>query len=421
MMISRIATVGTLLGTMAIASRTYTAEQFGIWSIIYTLTCFTPVLDLGYRFSLGNRLASLRTTSDPDEGRHTFLSVFHLQILLAILASLFCLLLLPHWNWGGVFKIKDHAFSDDLQHLLPVSCALLMIALPWNLAGSAFFAYLKIELISVFTLIQSALLLVGFGIAAKYLTFDAAVLSYIEVSILTNLLLTIFLFLKMNWRWDWSPVAKQWEILRSMGKPSFDFFLLSISAMTANTIGPVLSGMTQGAHAAGDFTLIQKMFSFLTTVHLAILSPIGPAYTMHAKQGDWHWVREKMHFCIRIIWPILFIGCGSLIYCAHPLILRLWSGKWITSYSLTLLIAATAILAGFGNTYSVLLNSLGAVRLQAALSILMILPVITLPIYLGGLYGVWGVALSSFLCVIPGCFLCCFYAQYALKQQYINV
>jgi O-antigen/teichoic acid export membrane protein len=330
-------------------------------------------------------------------------------------------MMLPHWSWGKVFKIKDHLLSGDLQRLIPWSCALLMISLPWNLAGTAFFAYLKIELISVFTLIQSTLLLAGFGLAARYLTFDAAVLSYIGVSILTNLFLTIFLFLKMNWRWEWSSFFSQWKILRSMGKPSFDFFLLCVSAMTANTIGPVISGITQGAHAAGDFTLIQKMFSFLATVHLAILSPIGPAYTLHAKQSDWSWVGKKLHFCIRIIWPILFIGLGSMIYFSHPLILRLWTGKWITNYSLTLLIAATAILAGFANTYSVLLNSLGAVRLQAALSILMILPVALLPIYLGRIYGVWGVALASLLGVIPGCFLNYFYAQYALKKQYVNV
>jgi O-antigen/teichoic acid export membrane protein len=200
-----------------------------------------------------------------------------------------------------------------------------------------------------------------------------------------------------------------------------DFFLLSISAMTANTIGPVLSGMTQGAHAAGDFTLIQKMFSFLTTLHLAILSPLAPSYTFHARHHDWIWVRAKMQFSIRILWPLLFLGVGSLIYLIHPLILRLWTGEWITSYSLTLLIAVTALLSGFTNSYSVLLNSLGAVRWQALFSLLMIGPVIMLPIILGSLYGVWGVALAALLAAMPACFFTYFYARYALRKQYLNV
>jgi len=106
-----------------------------------------------------------------------------------------------------------------------------------------------------------------------------------------------------------------------------------------------------------------------------------------------------------------------LVYLLHPIILRIWSGRTLADFTLAGLMALIAILNGWGNTQSILLNSLGFVKWQAIASVIMTPIFIFLPFYMGKLWGVTGVASGTLICMIPGTFIWPIYARYALKAK----
>jgi O-antigen/teichoic acid export membrane protein len=208
-----------------------------------------------------------------------------------------------------------------------------------------------------------------------------------------------------------------WAIPYSMIRPSLGFFSLSLIANFVNNAGVFFAGAVAGLKSAGDFSLIQKTFGLLITSHLAILSPMGPLYTFHARQGQWDRIRNKLRFCLCRIWPLLFLFGGTVIFLFHPIFIRIWSGRWLSDYFLAALIAGNAVVAGFGNTFSVLLNSLGIVKKQAILAALMVLPFIYLPLMLGRHLGTHGVVLASILCSMPGIFFLPLWVKDAFRKK----
>ena len=419
---ARLAAVGALLGLMAVGARRFSVEEFGLWAIIYSLMNFALAGDFGFRYGLGNRLAALRAVADSDdERRETFLAVFHLEWAIGLAGLAACMLGLSLIDWARVFHIQNLAFAAQTQWLFPLVCGLLMLNQPLTMAGSAFFADHQIEFISALMVGQSVLLVAALWLASYNGSFAIVLLIFFGTYLAAGGVITLLLFRRMRWRWSWPPLDRQWAIVRSMSKPSLDFFVLSLSAVTATTAGAFLAGVVGGVQSAGDFSLVQRLFNLLVAIHMAALTPLAPAYTLHAKQGDWEWIAAKLAVTVRVVWPILFVAGGALLLLSHPLLLRIWSGKWLTDYPLAGLLAAAAVLTGLANTYSILLNSLGAVRVQAVLGVVMIIPVIALPLVLGHWFGIRGVALATCICSLPACVVTWKYARHVLDQRYLRI
>ena len=419
---ARIATVLMMLVIMALGTRRLTDEAFGFWVICFAVMNFGMALDLGLRYGVGNRIAALTAMPGSDhEQCDAFWAVFHAESVIGLFGFILCLGVLPWIEWGGLFKIQSANLARQVQWLFPVVCGLVLLNQPLTVAGSVFFARQEIVFVSLLGVVQSGLLILMFWVALNVGDFPFVVLSFFGVYCLCGLGMTLLLVSKYGWGWSWTPWRKQWGIVRSFVKPSLDFFVLGLASMTAGVISPVIAGAVGGLAIAGEFSLIQRLFTFLVTLHLALLAPLAPAYTYHARLGEWDWIRRKLGLCVLKIWPLLFVLGGLAIWAGHPLILRLWSGRWISDYVLAGLLLLGVVLSGWANTYSVLLNSLGIVRVQMVLSLAMLIPVVGLPVVLGKSMGVYGVALAGVICAFPGAVCLVFWVRRAFRKKELYV
>jgi len=216
-------------------------------------------------------------------------------------------------------------------------------------------------------------------------------------------------------------LTSQYKHLKSVSSRSMEFFVQSSVGIFISNISLFLASNVAGLSKAGDFSLVQKIFGLMITVHLALLAPLAPLYTQKAHLNDWEFVRSKLSYCKRIIWPSLFIVGGGAIYLFHPIILYIWAGRDLSDYTLAGFIALQAILSGWINTQSVLLNSLGLVKWQAIAFVVQAPIFIFLPLYFGKYWGITGVALGTLLCMIPGAFIWPLYANYSLRLRLLKV
>ena len=402
-----------------------THPEFGLWAILLSVNIFTNGLDMGFQFTLGIRLAALgaRGRETEEECRETFLSVVFLQALILVVDSLIVLLVFPHLPWAHWFKITDPLLAAETVRLMPIATVVMIGTLPIGLVWTVFFAYHEIKLASYLAAFSNLLQTIAFVLCAYWFAlpslraFSSLVLIYFGLNLLQGIILTAYVFVHRQWRFSFIPPSRAAVIIRSLARNSFYAFFHTISGILFTILGPIISGFVSGLTAAGDFLIVQKLFSFLASTHLAILSPVAPFVTRESHAGNWDAVRRRLRICVLHVWPAFFFLLGGAVLLAHPFIIRLWVGYPIRAYQLATLLFLWACINGFVNTYSVFLNSLGLVRIQAAMGFALILPGIVLPALFSRWFGVPGIALGMVACSLPPMFIWPFYTRRALRLQ----
>jgi O-antigen/teichoic acid export membrane protein len=421
-------TIGLMI-TNSVASRRMTGEQFGFWVILLSLNLLTNGFDLGFQFTLGNRLAALgsRGVDGEEERRETYLSIIFLQLALYVAYSALALIIVPLIPWAHWFKIKDPLLAAHIAHFMPVVLIVMMGTLPVGLVWTVFFAYHEIKLASALTVLSNLLQTIVFIVAAYALdlpslrAFSSVVLIYFAFFLLQGLVVTAYVFIRRGWRFSILPAGRIIAIIRSMARVSFHAFFQTITSIISGILGTIISGLGFGLVVAGDFNWIQRLFSFLGAAHLSILSPIAPAVTRESHAGDWDSVRRRLRRCVAVVWPGFFLLAGVSVWLAHPVVLGVLAGHPIRDYPLAGLLLLAACMGGFINTYSVFLNSLGLVKMQASVSFVMMVPSLILPILLSRWLGVLGIALAALLCTIPGVIIWPLYTRRALRLKLLRV
>lgn len=426
---ARLTTAVGLMLTNAVASRRMSSEEFGLWVILLSINLLTNGFDLGFQFTLGNRLPAI-DAQDPagdEERRETYLTIIFLQAGLCVIYSLLALLIVPHIPWVRRFHIHDPLLVAQVIPHMPLAIIVMMGTLPVGLTSTVFFAYHEFKLTSTLTAASSILQIVVFVVAAYWLklpspgAFLQVVLVYFSFNILQGALLTAYIFLRRGWRFGIPPLARMVAIVRSMARVSVHAFFLTMSAIISNILGTIIAGLGFGLVVAGDFNWIQRLIAFLGAAHLAVMAPMAPKITREASAGDWDSVRRRLGIAVFRIWPIFFLTSGIFVWLAHPFILRVLAGHIIRNYPLAGLLVLAICLAGFINTYSIFLNCLGLVKMQAGVSFGMMIPSLILPVLLSRWMGVSGIALSALICALPGVIIWPLYTRRAIRLQLLRV
>jgi len=421
---ARITTVVTMVLTTAIATRVMTKEEFGLWAVILSLMSLWVNFDFGFRYGMGNRLAAMVAQAGGatnSNQREFFLSILFFEIEIALAGIIIFLLLVMFLSVTSILKITQPDLITNINFLIFIILALLFLNNPTTLQGSGFFVYQEVNLACFLTAMQSIILMLVFWITTWFLSFKWILISYYFMFLLSGIICSILFFKKRGWAFGWIPIRIQVRHVRSLSQRSMEFFVHSIASTIIANVSTILAGSVAGLSLAGDFDLVKKIFSLLITLHLALLAPLAPAYTQSAQLAKWDWVNQKLSFCLKKVWPLIFLGVGGLIYFFHPLILKLWTGRDLSDYLLAGLLALVAVLSGWGNTYSVVLNSLGLVKWQAVASVVMAPLFIFLPLFMGKVWGLTGIASGTLICMIPGTFIWPAYARYALKAKLLRV
>jgi len=420
-----VQTVSLLIIT-GIAARYFTKEEFGLWAILISFLYSGYALDFGYRSALTNRLTAMVADSSGNANnkqRDFFLSIFYFQFIIGFAGIALIFFFGMYIPWGNILKIQQTSILDYIGSLITVILVILFLNAPLLCSSSGFSAYHELHIDSLLHSAQWIILMCAFGLINIYkmFSFPTMIILFFVVFLLLGFIRLLFLFKRRKWTLVFLPIKDQWNNVRDISRVSFDFFLLNISAMTVSMGSTFLAGYLGGLAGAGDFSVVQRLFTLLITAHMAFMSGFVPSFTQNARQGNWKGVLKKLNFNLYIVVPFLFIVLGGIVFLFHPFILKIWTGLSIKNYFLTGLFALYALLMGWANTNSILLNSLGLVKAQALWSFAIAPMFLFLTFYFAKTLGVEGIALASVLSALPGVGYFTFYTRKAIKLRRINV
>ena len=387
---------------IGILSRGLTREAFGLWAIMSTFAFFASSFDFGLGQAMRNKLAEM--TSGPEHADHRerdlFFAVLTTLVLVCGLVGATMALIFPHLPWASWFNAQSPAITRVIPTTATIVAVCFMACMPLGLSYAGFLAYQEAGRRSLFDAIQSLMLLLTVVLFASRLPIAQLIAVYYLVFVLSQLIALVSFVRRRRWRPVWVPFGAALGMVRQIAGRSVQFWALGLSAMLLFTTDPVIAGRVLGLASAGDFNVVQKLFTVIITVHFTILIPLWSAYTQAAEVRDWAWIARSLR---RSLWAtviLLVLGASALALLSGPL-LKFWVDREIDDPRLIASFVAWTAVYAVINCYSVLLNGLGRLRRQTALAGSAAVLHWPVSLWLGSTMGAAGIILGTVAVILP--------------------
>lgn len=405
MMAARLVNLLSSFVIIGILTRQLDRERFGLWAVVGTLVFFAGNFDFGLGQELKNRLAAMAARSETrsDEHREAADLFFATLTFLAGFVALLAVVVVavgPWLPWAAWLGVTDSALAERTPLLIVSVACLLLLNLPLTLGTSGFLAYQEAHLRSLLDALQAiALTVTVFALASRLPIDDFIVLYYVVFDVVALVALVAFLK-RRAWRVPRLSARTILARVRGLVVPSLNFWVLGFAAMLIFSTDPVIAARVLGIAQAGDFSVVQKMFTFLIGLHFTVLTPLWSAYTHAAALDDWAWIRRALGRSLLVTFGLFVVG-GAALVVLHPALLKVWTGRAIVDAPLIVAMVAWAGVYGLINCLSVLLNGLGNIKEQLALIVFAAVVHWPLSTALGERFGAVGIVVGTVVSILP--------------------
>jgi O-antigen/teichoic acid export membrane protein len=363
-------------------------QAFSLWVLIFSLTGYFGLLDLGIRSSIVKYTAKFIATGDMDSlSRYlstsmAFYSAIGVVVLLGTVAGYFCLHLL--------FRIPPEVLPSA-SLLLLLSGAGIAITFPLTVFAAALeglqkFSWLQLSQIGIALLrallIVVALLKGGGLLAVGTITVAMGVLSY--------LVFTCIAFYALPVRPSFQHV--EFKVFREMaGYGIFAFAILASEKLRFQS-DPLVIGAMVSSTAIASFSIAAKLVEYSSYAVRSMSQIFTPMASQFDATGDLARLRRTFIAGNRASAFIILPICVALIVAGRSVI-ETWVGpRYVNSYSILVLLIVPRTLYLAQSTSIRILLGMGRHRVLASVLLLEGGVNLLLSVLLARRFGVMGVA-----------------------------
>jgi len=296
-----VSTVISLL-TTGILTRYFSAEEFGVWSILSTFFGLLLGLDLGFGNALKNKLSEYyadNSVESNEEARQSFYSILYVSLFWTTLLSIIIFFSRNSLPWHEFIKTQNTSLYYVSVNVLTIALMFFSINAALQIYTNGFYAYQETHFISGINTINKIVFIV-FIISAvrEKMSFQAISINYLIIVLFTSFG-GLFLFIKKR-RWFSLSVSFKNVLvtIKSLYSQSIQFTLLQLLSLVLTNIDMFLISNKMGLVLVGDYSLVKKIYLFAMSFHVIVLFPLWPAFTEAMLKKDKLWVKKML---IRIL------------------------------------------------------------------------------------------------------------------------
>jgi O-antigen/teichoic acid export membrane protein len=396
---------GSVIGMLitAVIVRSFSAEEFGLWSLLMSLTGIFAGIDLGFGNALRNKLAQLSASNETnrEDGRNYFFAIFYVFLPVALILSIVMIIFRQFVPWGALFHTSNLNIIQEGSWLFVIGGVLSLINVVFMFNNAGFFAYQETHITALYGFVSRfcILLMVVFFVYWRLSFFTITSMFFVIV-----LLFSIISFLVFLKRRGWNVVRLKYKIIikkvKELWGVSAQFTMLQVLSIIYVSIDLFLISKLLGLSSVGDYALVKKIYMLIGCFHFAFLMPIWSAYTEAVVSDDFVWVKNALRKSA-FFTVFVFVVAGIFLSILGNNFIYIWTGKRIVNMLLYILLGFHALINGWGNCFSVFLNSVGILKGQIVLSFLGVLIVIPASFYLSKIFGLLGICCALIIAVIP--------------------
>lgn len=376
------------------------SELYGIWLTISSIILWLNFFDVGFTLGLKNKLTEAIALGDWERGRRLVSTTY---FMMAVIFVPLCFLLevaIPLVDWASFLNV-DAVHNDDItraMHILAVCFCIQMIV---NVLGAVVSAFQKVALSGAFPTMGNVLSLITIYILTVCCPPSLGVLA-LAISVMPIVVLLVssgILYGSLFKKVAPSFKAIDRRYIRDIFGLGFKFFIIQVQVVVMFQSTNILISNLSGPDEVTVYNIAYKYISIGTMIYGIILQPLWPAFTDAYAHCDYCWMRRIYN---RMKWVYALYTVGILLMVAlSPVAYCIWIGdKAEIPLLMTVLIALYTILHSWDSLQVMMLNGIGAVKLQTFITLIGLVFHIPLSIFFGRYIGCYGVIVSMTAVVI---------------------
>jgi len=340
--------------------------EFGVWATLVSVITLAGFLDFGIGNGAMNLVADAHGRDSPSDVRRVLreASAVLRHIGFAVAALACAALWLPWWQ---VLRLPVAAAFNATVAVAVVMGA-VALAVPFSLGTRAMLGLGRGE--TVFRW-QAAGQILSLGAIVVASVVRMTLPWMVAASLMANVLPAAANWLTLHYDPQHGvasePSATRDPALRRrILHDGAWFFALQLAGALAFTIDLPLITALRGPVEAGQYAVVQRLFSTISIGLALIWTPLWPVYRHAIAAGDNRWVRRTVRMAIAAGAGAAAIG-GCAFALGMPFITRLWLGS-VSAVPMTLLLgfATWSVCEAAGQALATFLNAAGIVRFQVA-------------------------------------------------------
>ena len=382
-------------------------EIFGLWMIALSLVALIGFAQGAVSTAFINNFSNSKSTQDVTD---KLVSAFYINFMISVVSLIFVFTLAFVIPWRNIYNIA--AMNEvEVSQLIFVVLAAFAVSFICQLPKFFFIGNFQAPIGHIIEICATILSGIA-AISAIYYRQPLWVIALFMTVIRQILCLIIgmaFIFkqFNLNWRYNKNSFNETRElILRDGGLLLIIQCAFALGTHTDLTLIGIFSNVSN----AGDYAIVQKIFSLPIMLALFVNFALWPAFARAKADGDIDWIKRIFlrNIVILAVFSCLFSVIVGLNF---DWILQVWLNQdlkispWLIWGMMAWLIVVTP-----SKTVATLIKSQGAFKTLATLAVFMVLINIPISIYLIKLIGepgaVWGTVVSYILAyIIPYLFI----------------
>lgn len=382
-------------------------ENYGIWLTLSSFIAWFSFFDIGLGNGLRNKFAEAKAKGDMTLAK-AYVSSAYFTIGAVCLGLMLLFFSLNFFiDWTKVFN-ANASLQKDLSLLMPIVFGFFCLQLVTKLITTIYAADQHHSMqgkINFFTQAGSLILVwLMTKTSESSLLIFGSIFSALPVLILGGL--NFFAF--SNTYKVFKPTLSLWEkkYFKDIFELGLIFFIVQISGIILYTTDNfIISNLFSPAEVV-PYNIAYKYFSVAFMVFNIIATPFWSSTTAAYNTGDFLWIKKSMRNLMKVAFAFIVLVLIMVLFSDY--FYDFWIGtKVVVNKNLTILIGVFILLTIYVTPFTLFLNGIGKIKLQAiqGLSSAMINIPLSFLLVKYFQFGPSGVILATIISFIPSVFL----------------
>lgn len=370
---------------------------YGIWLVLSSIVGWFSFFDIGFGHGLRNKLAECLAKGEYHLAKgyvsttYAILSLIVGVILLLFFASN------PFLKWSTILNTPEE-MESELSILAMIVFTFFCLQFVLKLISTILTANQEPAKASFFSFIGSLFSLIVIFILTKTtegnLVYLGTALSFTPVLVL--ICSSLWFYSNEYKRFAPSFRLVDFSLAKDLLNLGLKFFIIQIGALVLFSTNNIIITQLFGPAEVTPFNIAYKLFNVVTMGFSIIVTPLWSAFTDAYVRGEYDWIKNTLKK-MRRIWLLASLATVGLLF-ASPVLYKFWVGDAVEVPFHLSIAMATFVIASIWQTMHVFfLNGVGKIKLQLYLVTGTALINIPLAIFLGKIFGLVGITITSTL------------------------
>lgn len=360
---------------------------YGIWATVLSVLSWIHYFDIGIGNGLRNRLsASLAKGSDPTEIRGLISSAYFLLAIVMAGVAMVALVLFQFINWNSLLNVPENLYPN-VVYIIDISFLLMCVSFFLSIVSSLYYATQQAHVVSLIGVAQQVLML----LSVCLLTFtkgdklSGVAWAYGLSAIAVQVVFTITFFVRNKACIPGLKYIRK-SYAQSVTSLGLQFFVVQLASLVLFSTDNVVVSNLFGPDAVTPYTTANKLFTVLTSLFAAFVSPYWSSITAASAMGDIKSIRKSISRMKR--YALVPLAGAIFLYFALDKVIFIWLGCSLAMPAgLKEMLLVYTMVYIVNTIYSQAANGLALMKMMMGLALIQAVMNIPLSIILGHLIG----------------------------------